>query len=77
METNSDLLTVPEVAQLLRLRPSTIRAWLLHRRLPHFKVGRRVFVSRTDALALLESSRVPAGRDGNSLQKNGTNDNAQ
>jgi len=60
MEHSSDLLNVDEVAELLRLRPSTIRAWLLNRRLTHFKVGRRVFIKRQDALELLERSRVPA-----------------
>jgi excisionase family DNA binding protein len=57
---SEDLLTVPETAHLLRLRPSTIRKWLLEKKLAHVKLGRRVFLRRTDLSALLESSFVPA-----------------
>lgn len=58
----SGLLTVDEAAQLLRLKPSTIRDWLLRRRITYVKLGRRVFLRRADLEALISSSVVPASR---------------
>jgi excisionase family DNA binding protein len=57
----SDLLTVKEAAGFLRLQVSTIRAWVLHRRLPFVKLGgKRVFFRRADLEALVTASLVPA-----------------
>jgi len=56
----SSLLTVAEAADVLRLRPSTIRAWVLHRKLPHVKLGGRVFLRKVDCEALIAASLVPA-----------------
>jgi excisionase family DNA binding protein len=55
-----DLLTVSESAHLLRLRPSTIRAWILRRRIPYLKLGGCVCLRRVDLEAFLERSLVPA-----------------
>ena len=58
---SSELLTVPEAAALLRLKPSTIRAWVCHKRIPYVKLGGRlVRIRRADAEALIASSVVPA-----------------
>jgi excisionase family DNA binding protein len=57
---NNDLLTVVETAAMLRLRPSTIRAWVLRRRLAYVKVGRLVRVRRSDVEELIAASLVPA-----------------
>lgn len=54
------LLTVAETARLLRLKVSTIRAWLLRRKIPYVKLGSRVFVRRGDLENLLAASLVPA-----------------
>ena len=59
----ADLLTISEAADLLRLRPSTVRAWLLRRKLPYCKVGRLVRIRRSDVEALINSSIVPARRE--------------
>lgn len=57
----SELLTIPEAAALLRLRPSTLRDWRYQRRkLPFLKFSRRVFVRRSDVEALIESGLEPA-----------------
>jgi excisionase family DNA binding protein len=57
---DSELLTVPEAAELLRLKPSTIRAWVSQRRIPYVKLGGRlVRIRRSDAQAIIESSLVP------------------
>ena len=58
---NSDLLTVQEAADLLRLQVSTIRAWVLQRKIPFVKLGgKRVLFRRQDIEALIASSVVPA-----------------
>jgi excisionase family DNA binding protein len=59
MAENS-LLTVAEAASLLRLRPSTMRAWVLRRKIPYVKVGRLVRLRRADVEALIAASLVPA-----------------
>ena len=54
-----DLLTVPETAVLLRLKPSTVRAWVCQRRIPYVKLGGRlVRIRRVDAEALIQNSLV-------------------
>ena len=55
----NDLLTVPEAAALLRLKPSTIRAWTGQRRIPFVKVGRLVRIRRSDLESLITRSVVP------------------
>jgi excisionase family DNA binding protein len=56
----SELLTIPEAASLLRLRPSTLRAWRQQARIPVVKLGGRVFIRKSDAEALIARSVVPA-----------------
>jgi excisionase family DNA binding protein len=55
-----DRLTVPEAAAFLRLKQSTIRAWVLKHKLIYLKLGGRVFLRRRDLQELLEKCVVPA-----------------
>jgi excisionase family DNA binding protein len=55
---NNELLTVSEAAALLRLKPSTIRAWTCQRKIPFVKIGRLVRIRRSDAEAFIQASRV-------------------
>ena len=57
---DSELLTLPEASVLLRLRVSTLRAWVLRRRIPYVKVGRLVRLRRSDVESLISNSLVPA-----------------
>lgn len=58
---NNDLLTVCEAASYLRLKVSTVRAWVLHRKVPFVKLGgKRVFLRRSDLDSLIKASIVPA-----------------
>ncbi|HXX20100.1 MAG TPA: helix-turn-helix domain-containing protein [Candidatus Acidoferrum sp.] len=59
-QTAGERLTVEEAAAFLRLKPSTIRAWILAKRISYLKVGRRVFVRRADLDALLDASLIRA-----------------
>lgn len=58
MGQQQQLLTVEETAEMLRLKASTIRSWILQRRIPYVKMGRRVFIRHADAQATIESSIV-------------------
>jgi excisionase family DNA binding protein len=53
-------LTVPEVAEALGLRPSTVRAWILSRRLAYFKIGRSVRIAQEEVDRILAQALVPA-----------------
>jgi excisionase family DNA binding protein len=55
-EVGEDLLTLPEIAELLHVNPSTVRLWVHEERLPAFKSGgRKWFVRRADLEAMLEA----------------------
>jgi excisionase family DNA binding protein len=54
------LLTLAEASSLLRLKVSTLRSWLLKKRIPYVKLGGRVFLRRSDCDALIAASLVPA-----------------
>jgi len=55
----TQLLSVAEAAQVLRLQPSTIRAWILKRKIQYLKLGGRVFLRKADCDALIDASIVP------------------
>jgi len=58
--TEANLMTVAETAALSRLKESTIRKWILKRKITHVKLGRRVLVRRQDIESLIAESVVPA-----------------
>lgn len=53
-----DLLTIVEVAALLRCKPSTVRAWLTHGRLRRTKIGRLTRIFREDVEAFVFAGRA-------------------
>ncbi len=55
-----ELLTVDEVAELLRLTKKGVYSMVEARRIPHFKVSNRVRFARADVVRWLEENRVPA-----------------
>ena len=57
---NTELMTVRETADFLRLKESTVRDWVLHRKITYVKLGGRVFIRETDAQQLVERSIVLA-----------------
>jgi len=55
------LLRISEVAELLAVKESTIRAWLLARRLPRVRVGRRaVRVPLAEVERIIAEGTIPA-----------------
>lgn len=59
-ENDAGLMTVRETANFLRLKESTIRDWVLRRKITFVKLGGRVFVRETDAQDLIDRSIVLA-----------------
>jgi len=60
MFADQQLLSVPEASVVLRLKPSTVRSWVLKRRVTFVKLGSRVFFRLEDILALIEAGLRPA-----------------
>jgi excisionase family DNA binding protein len=54
------LLTVREMSAATRLKEPTIRDWILKKRIPYVKLGRRVFIQRSTIEAFIRASVVPA-----------------
>jgi excisionase family DNA binding protein len=57
------LLTVAEAAQLLALRPCTIRKWLYERRLPYVRLGRAVRLRKVDMERMVKENYSPVVRN--------------
>lgn len=57
-----DLLTVPEVAQQLRVTTMTVYRWIDDGKLPAMQVGKHYRIRAIDLDAMLENSRVGNGR---------------
>ena len=54
------LLTLRECSERTGHRESTWRAWVLHRRVPFYKVGRSVRIAEADLERMIEQARIPA-----------------
>jgi excisionase family DNA binding protein len=54
------LLTVGEAAEALNLKVSTIRAWLLRRKLPRVNCGRAVRIPAEAILKFIAENTIPA-----------------
>jgi len=55
------LLTVTQAAEALNLKPSTVRAWLLARRLARVRVGRRaVRIPASEIDRIVAEGTIPA-----------------
>jgi excisionase family DNA binding protein len=58
-----ELLTVPEVAERLRMTAMTIYRWIEDGKLPAIQVGKHYRIRAADVDDMLDRSRVGAGRD--------------
>jgi excisionase family DNA binding protein len=55
-----NLLTVAETAEILNLKVSTVRAWLLRRKLPRVNCGRAVRIPADAITQFIERNTIPA-----------------
>jgi excisionase family DNA binding protein len=55
-----ELLTVAEAAEALRVRPATIRAWLLRRKIQSYRLGRSVRIASEELDRVLQDGLRPA-----------------
>ncbi len=60
LSTGDELMTVAEIAAVLRLNQQTIRNWIDQGRLPAVRIGRRVRIKRSDFEQLLTTGAGPA-----------------
>ena len=60
LEVRKGLLTVDQAAELLGLKPSTIRVWLARRRLPRVNCGRAVRIPAESIFEFIEQNTIPA-----------------
>ena len=58
--TESRLLTVDEVAALLRVRPSCIRRWIGERKIGIVHIGRLVRIPHSEVARIIEVGTRPA-----------------
>ena len=58
-----DLLTVDEVAEILKMNPQTIRNWLDAGKLPIVRIGRRVRIRRADLTSVLKAGESGSRED--------------
>ena len=58
-----NLLTVAETADALNLKVSTVRAWLLRRKLPRVNCGRAVRIPAEAIAQFIERNTIPARED--------------
>jgi excisionase family DNA binding protein len=64
MKQEDNLLRVTEVAERLGLRASTIRAWILHRRIEVVRVGRKAIRIPSSAVQeIIEAGLIPTRDD--------------
>ena len=56
----SKLLSIKETSELLALKPATIRAWLLRRKLPRVNCGRAVRIPAEAITEFIERNTIPA-----------------
>ena len=55
-----NLLTVAETAEALNIKISTVRAWLLRRKLPRVNCGRSVRIPANAVTEFIERNTIPA-----------------
>ena len=56
----SKLLSIKEASELLAVKPATIRAWLLRRKLPRVNCGRAVRIPADAIAQFIERNTIPA-----------------
>lgn len=63
-DQESGLMRVPEAAHFIRYKVSTLRSWILKRKIRYVKLGGRVFIRKVDLEELIAKSVVEASIGG-------------
>lgn len=50
--------SIVEAAEMLGVKPPTIRAWIAQRRIPYYRMGRRIILDRNELVEFREACRV-------------------
>jgi len=66
MDRNNEILTIEELAELLKVSTRTIRRIIRRRELPYIRIGRQLRFRRGDVDAWLESSTIARSEGENS-----------
>ena len=56
------MLTVEQAAERLGLRVSTVRAWVLRRKISYAKIGRAVRIPEKEIERIIQENTIPAKR---------------
>lgn len=59
-ESKEKLLKIAEFADQARKQPSTVRSWVLKRKVKYVKLGRSVLIPESEFRRLVEEGTVPA-----------------
>jgi excisionase family DNA binding protein len=57
---NEKLLTIEQAADLLGLRPVTVRMWAAARKITRCKIGRAVRIPESEIERIITSTKIPA-----------------
>ena len=60
---NDSLLTYEQAAELLNLSPSTLRIYVMQKRIPYIKISKSVRFDRSSLNSFIDSKRVPARKE--------------
>jgi excisionase family DNA binding protein len=61
----TETLTVQEVASYLRVSRQTVYTLIREGKIPHFKIGNKVRIKRTDLIAMTNTQPQPTGETKN------------
>ena len=62
-QRENDRLNLLEAAPIVGVSPYTLRAWIRQRRIPFYRVGRRVMFSRQELEGFMDRHRVDPVRE--------------
>lgn len=65
MQTETATLTVQEVASYLRVSRQTVYTLIREGKIPHFKIGNKVRIKRTDLIAMTNTQPQTTGETTN------------
>jgi excisionase family DNA binding protein len=56
--SSSRLLNIPELSQMIRLTPGTIRVWVCQKKIPYVKMGKKVLFDCEEIDQWIEDKKI-------------------